>query len=344
VRPTAPSALRDRATLAVYGAGWRVVRLLPERAAYAVFALGADLAWQHRGAGVRRLEANLARVRPDLDPAALRRLSRAGMRSYLRYWCDSFRLPDWDEDRIVSTVRTAGDAPVRATLAAGRGVVMFLGHLGNWDHAGAWSAMRLATVTTVAERLRPEELFDRFVGFRERLGMRVLPLTGPSGSDGASGSGGSGGSGGSNGSVFGALLRALRDGGFVPLLADRDLTERGVPVRLFGSPARVAGGPAGLALASGAALHPVSIRYERLGGRLIGRAPRHGIVITWHDEVPVPDLPPGPDGRRAPRSRLVAAMTQACVDALAGAIAEHPQDWHMLQRVFVDGEPGGGAR
>jgi phosphatidylinositol dimannoside acyltransferase len=323
VTPSAPSAVRERVALAAYTAGWRIVRLLPERLAYAGFDLGADLAWRLRGAGVRRLEANLARVRPDLDEPGLRSLSRAGLRSYLRYWCDSFRLPDWDEHRIVSTVRTEGDEPVRAALAEGRGVVMFLGHLGNWDHAGAWSALRLATVTTVAERLRPEQLFDRFVGFRERLGMRVIPLTG------------------SNGSVFGALMRALRDGGFVPLLADRDLTAQGVEVRLFGESARVAGGPAGLALQTGAALHPVSIRYERLRGA----GPRHGIVITWHAEVPVPELPQAPDGGRVPRSALVAAMTQSCVDALAGAIVQHPQDWHMLQPVFLaDLAPGGATR
>lgn len=310
---SAPSTVRDRITLLAYGGGWRLVRLLPERLAYLLFDVGADLAWRLRGTGVRRLEANLARVRPDLDEAELRTLSRRGMRSYLRYWCDSFRLPDWDEHRIVSTVRAEGDGPVRAALAEGRGVVMFLGHLGNWDHAGAWSALRLATVTTVAERLRPEQLFDRFVGFRERLGMRVLPLTG------------------SGGSVFGALMRTLRDGGFVPLLADRDLTAQGVEVDLFGQRARVAGGPAGLALQTGAALHPVSIRYERLDGG----SPRHGIVVTWHDEVAVPDLPPAQDGQRVPRSGLVAAMTQSCVDALAGAIAQHPQDWHMLQPVFV---------
>jgi lauroyl/myristoyl acyltransferase len=320
-----PSAVRERVALAAYSAGWRLVRFLPERVAYAGFDVGADLAWRLRRAGVRRLEGNLARVRPDLAESGLRALSRAGMRSYLRYWCDSFRLPDWDEHRIVSTVRTEGDGPVRATLAEGRGVVMFLGHLGNWDHAGAWSALRLATVTTVAERLRPEELFDRFVGFRERLGMRVMPLTG------------------SSGSVFGALLRALRDGGFVPLLADRDLTAQGVQVQLFGEPARVAGGPAGLALQTGAALHPVSIRYERLDGVSGRGSPRHGIVITWHEEVPVPQLREAADGRRVPRSALVASMTQTCVDALAGAIAEHPQDWHMLQPVFVADLPGAGT-
>ena len=97
--------------------------------------------------------------------------------------------------------------------------------------------------------------------------MRIIPLTG--GTD-----------------VFRALLSALRDGGFVPLLADRDLTDGGVEVDLLGEPARMAVGPAALALATGAALHPVSIRYEPAAGLPGGR--RHGIVIRFHDRVPVP--------------------------------------------------------
>jgi len=299
------SRTRERAVLAVYRLGWAGVRRLPERAAYALFDQVADAAWRRRGTGVRRLEANLARVRPELDDVGLRALSRAGMRSYLRYWCDTFRLPDWDEQRITGTVRVVGDDAVRATLATGRGVVMFLGHLGNWDHAGAWSSLRLAPVTTVAERLQPEQLFDDFVAFRERLGMTVVPL---------------GGAG-----VFRQLMKALRGGAFVPLLADRDLTQGGVEVTFFGEPARMAVGPAALALQTGAALHPVSIHYER----------RHrgwGIVITWHAEVPVPQQV----GRGAAATRAaVGAMTQVCADVLAQAIAEHPQDWHMLQRVFV---------
>lgn len=295
----------ERLTLRVYRLGWAGVRRLPERPAYALFDLVADLAWRRRGAGVRRLEANLARVRPGLDDEALRALSRAGMRSYLRYWCDTFRLPDWDERRITSTVRAVGVDDVRATLASGRGVVMFLGHLGNWDHAGAWSSRHLAHVTTVAERLEPAGLFDEFVSFRERLGMTVVPLGGAE--------------------VFRQLMKALRDGGFVPLLADRDLTDGGVEVTFFGEPARMAVGPAALALQTGAALHPVSIHYER-------QAQGFGIVITWHPEVPVPQ--PSPRGGAATRA-AVGELTQRCADVLAAAISEHPQDWHMLQRVFV---------
>jgi KDO2-lipid IV(A) lauroyltransferase len=297
----------DRATLAAYRAGWRVVRLLPERMAYGLFDLIADVAWSRQGAGVQQLQRNLARARPGLDHEALRRLSRAGMRSYLRYWCDTFRLADWDHERIRRTVRVEGEAPVRAALAQGRGVVMFLGHLGNWDHAGAWSTTQLAPVTTVAERLRPEELFEQFLGFRRRLGMTILPLTG--GSD-----------------VFRTLTRTLRDGGFVPLLADRDLSGGGVEVELLGEPARVAVGPAALALGTGAALFPVSIRYERRAGP----GPRWGIVVRWHDEV----VPPTASGS-AERRQAVRDVTQRCVDALSIAIRESPQDWHMLQRVFV---------
>lgn len=306
-------------TVRAYFAGWRLVRLLPERAAYRLFDLVADQAWRRRGPSVSRLEANLARVRPDARPAELRQLSRAGLRSYLRYYCDAFRLPGWSPERLVGTVRTVGDGPVRAELAAGRSVVMFLGHLGNWDHAGAWSTTQLHQVTTVAERLRPEELFAAFLAFRERLGMRIVPLTG---SD-----------------VFRTLLVAVRGGGaFMPLLADRDLSRGGVEVTFFGEPARMAAGPAALAVATGAALYPVSIHYERRPGR---RGARHGIVITWHDRVHPPAA-----GRRGEQ---VAAMTQQCADALAGAIAEHPEDWHMLQPVFVadldpsrSGAPSGG--
>lgn len=302
--------LRHRVAVLAYLGGWRVVRLLPEALAYALFDLVAEVAWRGRGTGVRRLEANLARVRPTAGEPELRALSRRGMRSYLRYWCDAFRLPTWSHDRLLATVRAVGDEPVRAELAAGRGVVMALPHQGNWDHAGAWSTLALARVTTVAERLEPEEVFAAFLAFRERLGMTILPLAGGP-------------------PVFPALLRALRDGAFVPLLADRDLSASGVEVEFLGDKARLAAGPATLAVTAGVALFPVSICYERLAA---GGPARWGQVIRFHPRVEVPAV-----GDRAAK---VAAMTQAVADALSEGIREHPEDWHMLQRVFTaDLEP-----
>ena len=287
-----------------YRLGWRLLRLLPEPLAYGLFTLIADVVWWQRGKGVRRLEANLARAVPAADAAALRVLSRRGMRSYLRYWCDAFRMPGWSRERTVGTCRVVNEDVLRAAFVDGGGVVVALAHHGNWDHAGAWSSFELAKVTTVAERLRPEELYDRFVAFRESLGMEILPLTG-------------------GGNVFSTLVQRVRGGGFVPLLCDRDLTDKGVPVTLLGERARMAAGPAALAVVTRAPLLPLSIHYERLPKR----APaRWGIVITAHQPVPVPT--------GLPRAEQLSTMMQGCADALGAGIAAHPEDWHMLQRVF----------
>ena len=297
--------MSDRLVLVAYSAGWRTVRLMPERLAYLTFSLIAQFVWLRQGRGVRQLHANLSRVVPDASARKLQALTRKGMHSYMRYWCDMFRLADWSPERILATCRSEGDEPVRQALAEGRGVVMALSHSGNWDHAGAWSTLALAPVTTVAERLEPEELFERFLHFRTKLGMEILAHKGA-------------------GDVFGILVRRLRKGGFVPLLADRDLTHTGVPVTLFGETARMAAGPVSLALVTGAALHPVTIHYERLPP---GSAARWGTVARFHPEVVPPAV-----GERADK---INAMAQECADSLARGIADHPQDWHMLQRVFV---------
>ena len=297
------TSLAEHVSLAGYRTGWFLVRRMPGRLAYPLFDLLADVLWRRDGKSVQRMRANYATVRPELTATELDALLRAGVRSYLRYWCDAFRLPDRSVDDLVQGVRAVGDAPVRARLESGGSVVAFLGHLGNWDFGGAWSTTQLAPVITVAERLRPEELFDEFLAFRERLGMRIIPLTG--GSD-----------------VFRELTAACRSGALVALLADRDLTNGGIEVDLCGQRARMAVGPAALAVNTGAALYPCMIHYEP-------RPQGHGwrTVVEFHDAVPLPL-----DGTSREK---IQQMTQACADVLTGAIREHTQDWHMMQRVFT---------
>jgi KDO2-lipid IV(A) lauroyltransferase len=305
----------ERAALIGYRTGWLLVRRLPGRFAYATFNVIADVAWRRGGKGVERMRSNYATVRPELTPAGVDVLVRAGMRSYLRYWCDSFRLPDLTVQDLVRGVRVVGEAPVRARLEAGESVVVFLGHLGNWDLAGAWSTTQLSPVTTVAERLKPEELFDEFLAFREGLGMRIIPLTG--GSD-----------------VFRELTKACRSGALVPLLADRDLTKGGIEVNFCGQRARMAVGPAALAVNTGAALHPCTMYYE---------PQPHGdgwrVVVTFHDAVATPT--------QGTSREKIAAMTQACADVIGDGVREHTHDWHMMQRVFtkdlVDNEASKGS-
>ena len=287
-----------------YAAGWAVVRRLPEPVAYRLFDAVADLVWWRRPSGVAQLERNLQRARPEATYDDLRALSRRGLRSYLRYWCEAFRLPDWDRDRVVGSVRVEGEHHLRDAVGSGRGVLAALMHMGNWDHAGAWATLTDVPVVTVAERLEPERLFARFLAYREGLGMEILPLTG------------------GDGDLLDTLSKRLRDGRLVPLLADRDLRATGIDVTLLGEPTRMPPGPAMLALRTGAALHPVSIWFE-------GR----GLVIRFHDEVRPPD-----SGRT--RAKVV-AMTQAVADEFSAAIAAHPQDWHMLQPLWLaDLDPG----
>jgi len=298
--------VREQLTYRLYAGAWALVRRLPEPVAYRLFDLVADLAWRRRGPSVRRLEANLRRARPGVDADGLRALSRAGMRSYLAYWCDAFRLPDWDRDRVVSTVRVVGEEHLRASTGeGGRGVVGALMHMGNWDHAGAWATLTDVPVVTVAERLRPERLYDRFVGYREGLGMEILPLTG------------------GDRDVTDTLVQRLRAGRLVPLLADRDLRSSGVEVLLLGEPTRMPPGPAMLALRTGAALHPVSIWHE--GTR--GAGVRPTLVIRFHDEVPV--------ATTGTTREKVTTMTQQVADVFGAAIAEHPEDWHMRQPLWL---------
>jgi KDO2-lipid IV(A) lauroyltransferase len=286
-------ALRQRAVDLTFALGWALVRRLPEPVVTWLFQQAADYVVRRNGRGVQRLRGNLAVVRPSSTEAELQALTRQGMRSYLRYWQEAFRLPDWKDDRIVGRVRTVNEKLLRDAHKAGRGVICALPHLANYDHAGAWAGRTGMPVSTVAERLRPESLFDRFIAYRRRLGMDVLPLTG------------------SDEDVFGVLAARLRAGGFVCLVADRDLSANGVPVTFFGRNSRMPAGPAALSMRTGAPLIPTTLYYDG-----------PDLVITFHDVV---DKLGG-----------LAAMTQHCADAFAEGIAAHPQDWHMMQRIFMD--------
>ncbi|MCC0099177.1 phosphatidylinositol mannoside acyltransferase [Streptomyces flavotricini] len=291
--------VQDKLVDGLYGLGWAGVKRLPEPAAVALGRRIADFAWKRRGKSVLRLESNLARVVPDAGPERLRELSRAGMRSYMRYWMESFRLPTMDPERFGTDVEFEDEHLLREALDSGRGVVVALPHLANWDLAGAWAIGHMkAPFTTVAERLKPETLYDRFVAYRESLGMEVLPHSG--------------------GAAFGTLARRLRSGGLVCLVADRDLSASGVEVDFFGAAARMPAGPALLAQQTGAVLLPATLHY--------GDTPKmYGRI---HPEVEVP--------KTGTRTEKTTAMTQAVADAFARGIAEHPEDWHMLQRLWLD--------
>jgi phosphatidylinositol dimannoside acyltransferase len=288
--------MKERVVEWGYAAGWRLVRSLPEPVAAAAFRYGADRSVRRQAPGVRRLQSNLERVLGGPVPPEL--LEEA-MRSYARYWLEAFRLPSQSQQQNRDGFVLENGEWLHEARAAGTGAVVALPHGGNWDAAGAWVAASGMPITTVMERLKPEGLYRRFLAYRESLGMTIIPA---SGGDSA---------------PTELLERALADRHIVPLLADRDLSRRGVEVRFFGGRTRMPAGPALLTVRTGAPLYVANMWYEEAGprGRLVGPliAPREGTL-----------------------TERVAALTQLVADEFEKGIAEHPADWHMLQKLWLD--------
>lgn len=288
-----------------FGAAWAAVKRLPEPVVDRAFRAMADRTYRRDGGSVRQLRANLARVLPQAGGGELESITHEGVRRYLRYWSEAFRLPSWSPERVrESFVLEEGMAELDTVVSSGSGAVMVVPHSGNWDLAGAWACDRYGSLVTVAERLRPEGLYDKFVAYRESLGMEVLPH--------------------GDEDTFRRLLRRLKEGQLVCLVADRDLSGTGVKVDFFGETASMPGGPALLSQLTGAPLMVVDLWHADDGVR--GR---------------VGPLAPAPDGLG--RKEAVEALTQSMADAFARGIGAHPQDWHMMQRLWLSDFPGSGA-
>lgn len=287
--------LFDAAAAAPYLLAWRIVRWLPERWAYGYFYCLGRLLIKRDGKSIRRLRSNLARVKPGWTKAQLDELLVSSMNSYLRYWCDTFRFPDWSHERVMGTVEVENEELLMQAIAAGTGVIVALPHAGNWDHAGAYFCGKGAKIVTVAERLKPEVLFRKFLSYREALGMEVLSLDSRS---------------------TATLAKRLREGGLVALVADRDLSKTGVTVDFFGGKARMPAGPAVLSINTQAPLLTAYVSYTPTGIHIAFRS-----ILTDSSGV---------------QQERVQAIIQRCADNFADGIDEHPQDWHMLQRIWID--------
>jgi KDO2-lipid IV(A) lauroyltransferase len=289
--------VKDSFSAYVYFAGWRLVRWLPEKTAYRLAYRIADILVKRNGKSVQRLRSNLARTQPSITKLNLDLLVIEAMRSYMRYWVDTFRFPDWSSDRVSGTVSVTNEHLLLDAVAAKTGVIVALPHAGNWDHAGAYFCAKGVPLVTVAERLKPEKLFLKFLAYRQTMGMEVLPL---------------------DGRVLGTLAQRLRQGALVALVADRDLSRSGIDVTFFNGTARMPAGPALLALKTQAPLITAFVSYTD-----------HGIHIDFKNVV----LPSAGE-----ESAKVQEIVQMTAQHFEEGIAQTPQDWHMLQRIWVDGD------
>jgi KDO2-lipid IV(A) lauroyltransferase len=234
---------------------------------------------------------------PELSTAQLEELVVQSMRSYMRYWCDTFRIQDWSTSRIQSSVTTTNEHLLVDPMTQGQGVVVALPHSGNWDHAGAYFCSIGIPLVTVAERLKPEALFLKFLQHRESMGFEVLSLDSRS---------------------FAVLLKRAREKRLIALVADRDLSQSGIDVDFFNYPARMPAGPALLHIKTGIPIVVAHVSYTHKGIHI--------------DFEPVENSLTGTDEERI----------QNCVQEIARLFEKgikcHPQDWHMLQRIWIDGD------
>lgn len=252
---------------------------------------------KRNGKSVQRLRSNLERTQPSITKLNLDLLVIEALRSYMRYWVDTFRFPDWSSDRVSETVSVTNEHLLLDAVAAKTGVIVALPHAGNWDHAGAYFCAKGIPLVTVAERLKPEKLFLKFLAYRQAMGMEVLPL---------------------DGRVLGTLAQRLRQGALVALVADRDLSRSGIDVEFFNGTARMPAGPALLALKTQAPLITAFVSYTE-----------NGIHIDFKNVV----LPSA--GEEDAKVREIVQMTAKHFEE---GISQNPQDWHMLQRIWVDGD------
>jgi KDO2-lipid IV(A) lauroyltransferase len=275
-----------------YRASATVARALPGAVAdVAARALGGAAP---QAMGDRRVlvERNLQRAHGGtLGQRALRRGVRATFTSYARYWAESFRLPGIGLAELDDGLDVEGYEHLERALRGPTGTLMALPHLGGWEWAAFWLTRVLdIPVTAVVEPLDPPELFDWFVSFRESLGMEIVPL-GPSAGT--------------------AVAKAVKRGDIIALLSDRDIHGGGPEVEFFGERTTLPGGPATLALRTGAPILPTAIYFD---------GDRHRARV----------LPPLDTARRGKVREDVTRITQDLAHALEQLIRAAPEQWHLM--------------
>jgi KDO2-lipid IV(A) lauroyltransferase len=282
----------------LYLFAWKVIGILPEKTAYQLANFVSDQILRKNGKGIQRLRSNYKRVVPSISNSALEALTKEGMRSYLRYWFDTFRLNKWSKSRIIETTFVVRENLLRDPIETKKGCIIALPHAGNWDHAAAYFCSTGIPITAVVERLKPEAIFKKFLAYRQSIGIEAISH---------------------REKTIPILMERLNQGNLVALVADRDMSRNGIEVNFLGGIAKMPAGPAILAIKSGSPLVTAYIRYLD-----------EGIEITFDETIQLPI-----SGSEEEQIRII---TQSMADNFAKRIQDSPVDWHMLQRIWVDEE------
>lgn len=298
-----PETPRERLAYLMYASVERAARSLPESWGRRLFDIGGTAAYYVSPGARGVVERNLSRVLGKAAaPEVLRAASKEAFRSYARYWFEAFRVRIMGDDEFMSRVRVEGEENLAAAVEAGRGAIVALPHIGNYDVAGKWVHLKGWKITAVAELLRPERLFQLFVDHRRELGLKIVPLY----DDRRAGE---------------ELVQLLSQNHVIALVSDRNLKGKGVEVDMFGERRTMPAGPALLSLASGAPLLPCAL-YDSDEGWVIQIEPPLEIERT--------------DSLRED----VITLTRALAERFERAISAAPTQWHMFQPAWSADQDG----
>jgi KDO2-lipid IV(A) lauroyltransferase len=297
---------RGHLVFRTYTALGRALAAVPEPIALALANRVGDILYRVRDEQRRMVTNNLRRVvgAEESDTAVLDRWARRSFRTYARYWVEGARLPSTSPIEVEERTFVQGLEHLQEGMAAGRGVILVLPHIGSWEFGGAFLATQDLPMTSVAERIEPPELFEHFMEQRAAMGLTIVPLDASSGS---------------------AINRALRAGALVGLLSDRDLVGNGIEVEFFGETTTMPPGPATLALRTGCVLTTGAV-YSGPG----------------YDHQAVVDAPLDTT-RQGTFRQDVTRLTQELATRLEDLIRRAPDQWHVFQPLWLSDRPGPAA-
>ena len=272
-----------------------LARAIPEGVAYTLAQVAGSFA-ARRSKKRSIVEKNLSRLTGEPPHSRkVQRLVVAAYRSYARYWLETFRLVREGRAFFLERFQSTGEEHIDEVLARGKGCIIVVGHLGNWDAAGAWVGARGNRLVTVAEVLKPRRMFDFFVDHRARLGMTIYPA---------------------QAGVTERLVQAVNDGAVVAILGDRDLKGKGPVVTFCDEETTFPVGPAAVAMRTGVPIIVAGVYGVELAGGKRG----------WLGDIAAPIELPDADDPDALQS-----LTQQVATALEIAIKRRPEEWHVFQ-------------
>jgi KDO2-lipid IV(A) lauroyltransferase len=291
-----------------------LVRVLPRRASFVLADRVADVLLAAVPTKFDALHDNLLQALPEVGDRELRRILRRNLRHLCRSWVDVMAIP-LDPSGLTRRLREVDLHHYTDALARGKGVVVVSMHFGAWEAGlAAWNGGR-GQLALLAEQLRPQKLFEAIAGARGALGVKVIPIDIEAMLQGDA----------QTARRIGAaatreVFRHLRSGGGIAIAIDRDLSGTGKQLPFFGRPAPIPLGLVELAIRTGAAVVPIVLLRTDWGAQ--------GLVFP---EIAY-DV-------AAPREQEAERIAREILAIFETVIREHPDQWHVLDRVWP--EPAG---